>query len=70
VPTMAETGFEPSLVVRAWFAILVILVPKRTPRAIVDRLHASIAKAITDPEVKVGIERLGNVALPPKRRKA
>src|SRR5262245_35779474 len=62
VPTMAEIGFEPSVVVRAWFAMLV---PKRTPRAIVDRLHASIAKAIADPEVKAEIERLGYVVPPP-----
>src|SRR5262245_65372450 len=41
VPTMAEIGFEPSVVVRAWFAMLV---PKRTPRAIVERLHTGIAR--------------------------
>jgi tripartite-type tricarboxylate transporter receptor subunit TctC len=62
VPTMAEIGFEPSHVVRPWFAFLV---PKRTPRAVVDRLHAGIAKAVADPEVKAAIERLGNVAIPP-----
>jgi len=62
VPTMAESGFAPSQVARAWFALLV---PKRTPRSVIDRLHAGIAKAVADPEVKAAIERLGNVALPP-----
>jgi tripartite-type tricarboxylate transporter receptor subunit TctC len=62
VPTMAEVGFVPSQLVRPWFAFFV---PKRTPRSVVDRLHTAIAKAIADPEVKAGVERLGNVALPP-----
>jgi tripartite-type tricarboxylate transporter receptor subunit TctC len=62
VPTMAELGFEPSQVARPWF---VFLVPKRTPRFVVDRLHAGIAKTIADPDVKAAIERLGNVVLPP-----
>jgi tripartite-type tricarboxylate transporter receptor subunit TctC len=62
VPTMAEIGFDPSHVVRPWFGFLV---PKRTPRAVVDRLHAGIAKALADPHVRAAIERLGNVAIPP-----
>jgi hypothetical protein len=59
---MAEIGFAPSQVVARFVAFLV---PKRTPRSVVDRLHAGIAKALADPEVKAAIERLGNVALPP-----
>ena len=62
VPTMAEIGFEPSVVVRPWFAVLA---PKRTPRAIVERLHAGIGKAIAHPQVKASIEGLGNVVPPP-----
>ena len=62
VPTMTEIGFAPSQMARPWF---VLLVPKRTPRSRVDRLHAGIAKALADPDVKAAIERLGNVVLPP-----
>ena len=62
VPTMAEAGFEPSQMVRPWMAFFV---PKRTPRSVVDRLHAAIAKAVANQDVKAAIERLGNVALPP-----
>ena len=49
VPTMLEIGFAPSQVVRPWFTFLV---PKRTPGTVVDRLHASIARALVSPEVR------------------
>ena len=62
VPTMLEIGFAPSQVVRPWFTFLV---PKRTPRTAVDRLHAGIARALANPEVQAAIEKLGNVAIPP-----
>jgi tripartite-type tricarboxylate transporter receptor subunit TctC len=60
-PTMLEIGSEPSHVVRPWFAFLV---PKRTPRTVVDRLHAGIARTLANSEVQAAIEKLGNVAIP------
>lgn len=62
VPTMTEIGLASSQEARPWFALLV---PKRTPRSVVERLHAGIAKALADSDVKTAIERLGNVVLPP-----
>jgi tripartite-type tricarboxylate transporter receptor subunit TctC len=47
VPTIAETlaGFE----CETWYAVLV---PARTPREIVTRLHGEIVKALAHPDVK------------------
>ena len=55
VPTLAESGFPVSAY--AWWGILA---PARTPRPIVDRLHAEIVKAIKLPDVnKTLTETLG-----------
>lgn len=48
VPTSAEVGY-PSLIAVNWFAIVA---PIKTPRAVVDRLHAGFAKTMATPEVK------------------
>ncbi len=61
VPTIAEAGL-PGYEVVGWNGILA---PARTPRAIVERLHAEIVKVIRTPEVEAdilaqGIEPIGN----------
>ncbi|MBM3351863.1 MAG: tripartite tricarboxylate transporter substrate binding protein [Betaproteobacteria bacterium] len=53
VPTYLESGFK-DLVLDQWLGVFV---PTGTPREIVDRLHAEIAKALTDPSVTARFER-------------
>ena len=48
VPTIAEAGL-PGYVASAWYGVLV---PARTPRPIVTRLHADLRKAAQAPEVR------------------
>ena len=55
VPTMAESGV-PGYDVVSWQAIFA---PAGTPRPIVDRLHAELAKILQDPEVKDRLAKLG-----------
>ena len=54
VPTIAETipGFE----CETWYAVLV---PAKTPRDIVSRLHAEILKALAHPDVRQGLSTQG-----------
>jgi len=47
LPTVAETGVK-GFAVSNWYGIQV---PARTPRAVVERLHAEIIKALPQPEV-------------------
>jgi tripartite-type tricarboxylate transporter receptor subunit TctC len=47
VPTIAEAGL-PGYVASAWYGVLV---PARTPKAIIDRLNADFRKATRVPEV-------------------
>ena len=61
VPTIAEAGL-PGFEVVGWNGILV---PAKTPRAIVQRLHDEIVKVIRTPQVEAdilaqGIEPIGN----------
>jgi tripartite-type tricarboxylate transporter receptor subunit TctC len=61
VPTIAESGL-PGFEVVGWNGILA---PAKTPRAIIDRLHADLVKIIRSPEVSAdivaqGIEPIGN----------
>ena len=63
VPTFAEAGFPDAQVV-SWFAILL---PAKTPRAIVARVNQELDKALRDPEVVRRLENAGaNVAAPAK----
>ena len=54
VPTVAET--MPGYEVISWQAIFA---PAGTPPAIVDRLHAEIAKILADPEMRERLAKLG-----------
>jgi len=61
VPTIAEAGL-PGFEVVGWNGILA---PAKTPRAIIERLHAEIVKVVRTPEVEAdifaqGIEPIGN----------
>lgn len=48
VPTFAEKGF-PQMYVRAWWGIVV---PTGTPKDVVDKLNATFAKIVSDPEFR------------------
>ena len=61
VPTIDEAGL-PGFEVVGWNGILA---PAKTPRAIIERLHAEIVKVVRTPEVEAdifaqGIEPIGN----------
>ena len=58
VPTLMESGY-PDLEAVAWHGILV---PAKTPPAIVKKLNAEIVKALRDPEIK---ELLSKQAMQP-----
>jgi tripartite-type tricarboxylate transporter receptor subunit TctC len=53
VPTIAESGL-PGYDVPVWYGYLA---PRGTPRAIIDKLHTDIAKAMASPEIR---ERITN----------
>ena len=48
VPTVAESGV-PGYEVTTWYGLMV---PARTPKEIIARLHAAAASALVNPEVK------------------
>jgi len=48
VPTMIEQGF-PGLTAYAWWGIYA---PAGTPRSIIDRMHAEMAKVLAQPDVR------------------
>jgi tripartite-type tricarboxylate transporter receptor subunit TctC len=59
VPTVSESGL-PGFLFNSWFTIMT---PAGTPKAIIDRLHAEVLKALADPEVR---RRLEDVGLAPR----
>ncbi len=56
VPTIAEAGV-PGYAAEVWFGVFA---PAGTPRPVVDRLHAELSNALTDPEIKGKLDALGN----------
>ena len=58
VPTAAEAGV-PGFDVRSWIGLAA---PAGTPKAIIERLHAEVQKAIAIPEVRSRLEALGGEA--------
>ena len=54
MPTIKDT--VPGFVVVTWFALVA---PPKTPQAIVNKLHADINEALSDPDVN---KRLGNLS--------
>jgi tripartite-type tricarboxylate transporter receptor subunit TctC len=59
VPTMNESGM-PKFEAGAWSGILV---PAKTPAAIVKTLNAVVVRALKDPGVRAQLERQGTLAL-------
>jgi len=55
VPTTAEAGV-PGSEFNFWIGMMA---PAKTPREIVDRLHAEVEKALASPEVKERFAKLG-----------
>jgi tripartite-type tricarboxylate transporter receptor subunit TctC len=55
VPTVAEGGL-PDFEVISWSGIAA---PAKTPKPVVDRLHAEIQKAISVPDVRSKLESAG-----------
>jgi tripartite-type tricarboxylate transporter receptor subunit TctC len=60
VPTTLEAGFKDSDYT-FWNGILV---PAKTPRAIIDRLHAETVRALAIPEVQAKLEQQGVEPMP------
>ena len=58
VPTLAEAAGLPDLDdISVWLGLVA---PKGTPRPIIEKIHAEVAKVLTDPAVKEKSERTGN----------
>jgi tripartite-type tricarboxylate transporter receptor subunit TctC len=52
IPAMAESGYG-SVIGGAWVGLLA---PAKTPRAVIDRLHAEVAAAVQSPEMRQQLE--------------
>ena len=59
IPTFAEAGL-PGFVAENWWGVWV---PAATPKPAVDRLHASLVKAMTSPDIREKFEGMGIEAL-------
>jgi tripartite-type tricarboxylate transporter receptor subunit TctC len=55
LPTFAESGV-PGFNVSSWYGLFIA---SKTPKEIVDKMHASVAQMLTEPEVKRRYETLG-----------
>lgn len=58
IPTLSEAAGLPDLEgISVWLGLVA---PKGTPKPIIDKIHAEVVKALTDPAVKEKSERIGN----------
>jgi len=58
VPTLAEAAGLPDLDdISVWLGLVA---PKGTPKPIIEKIHAEVARVLTDPAVKEKSERTGN----------
>ena len=55
VPTFAEVGLAP-VNSSSWFGLIA---PAKTPKEIIDRIHAASVKVLAQPEVRAAIAKLG-----------
>ncbi len=55
VPTFAEVGLAP-VNSSSWFGLVA---PAKTPKEIIDRIHAASVKVLAQPEVRTAIAKLG-----------
>ena len=60
VPTIAESGY-PGFEASVWYGLVA---PAGTPKAITDRLHAEVQKALGQPEVKARMTGVGGEVTP------
>jgi len=59
LPTIAESGV-PGFDVAPWWGLML---PARTPAAVIDKLHADTAGALAQPDVRLKLETLGSTVL-------
>jgi tripartite-type tricarboxylate transporter receptor subunit TctC len=59
-PTIAESGF-PGFEASVWYGLVA---PAATPKAVVDKLHAEVQKALATPEVKQRVTSVGGEVIP------
>ena len=58
IPTLAEAAGLPDLEdISVWLGLVA---PKGTPKPIIEKIHAEVAKVLTDPAIKEKSERTGN----------
>jgi tripartite-type tricarboxylate transporter receptor subunit TctC len=60
VPTIAESGY-PGFEASVWYGFMA---PAATPKAVIERLHAEVQKALATPEVRERMAAVGGVAVP------
>ncbi len=56
VPTMAEAGGPPDFVHKSWLALYA---PPGTPKQIIDKINADVARALSEPDVKEQMLAIG-----------
>jgi len=56
VPTLTESGGDDDTLVPTYFAFAL---PAKTPQAIVDRLHETMRRAVTSPDVAARLDKAG-----------
>ncbi len=59
LPTMAEQGFESSQV-NSWYAFVV---PKKTPRRVIERLNKEINAVLAEEEAIARVDRIGGTVI-------
>lgn len=60
VPTIAESGYK-GFEASVWYALMA---PAKTPKDIVDKLHAQVEKALATPQVKQRMSAVGGEVIP------
>ncbi len=63
LPTMAEAGFPEALVQSKWF----LLLPAKTPAALVESLNEKVQKALGDPKLRAQMAQQGMTVAAPSR---
>src|SRR5206468_4347583 len=56
VPPLAEAAPAPGFEAVSWH---MLLAPAKTPKGIIDRLHAEMKRILADPEIRQKIETIG-----------
>ena len=56
IPTVVELGY-PNLVITAWFGLVM---PRQTPKSIVERVNSEVMRALRSPEM---IEKMAHMGV-------